>query len=54
MSEKISLDSSVSESKMSEIQRIAIEKEHCEKWVQFCLDFDKQAKDGVITLSLEP
>ena len=44
----------MAESKMSDIQRAAIEKEHCEKWVQFCLDFDKQAKDGVITLSLEP
>lgn len=43
----------MNESKMTESQRKAIFKEHCEKWVQFCHDFQKQAKDGIITLTLE-
>lgn len=44
----------MNESKMEDSQRDAIFKEHCEKWMQFYEDFQKEAKDGVITLRLEP
>ena len=44
----------MNESKMSDTQRVAINKEHYEKWLQYCRDFAKEAKDGVITLRLEP
>lgn len=43
----------MNESKMTYSQRDAIFKEHMEKWTQFCHDFQKEAKDGVITLTLE-
>lgn len=42
------------ESEMTESQRDAIYKEHLEKWAGFYEDFQKEAKDGVITLTLEP
>ena len=38
---------------MTEGQRNAIFKEHREKWAQFWDDFQKEAKDGVITLTLD-
>ena len=44
----------MNESKMTDSQRNAIFKEHCEKWTQFYEDFQREAKDGVITLRLEP
>ena len=44
----------MNESKMTESQRNAIFKEHCDKWVNFYNDFQREAKDGVITLRLEP
>ena len=44
----------MNESKMTDTQRKAILKEHWEKWLQFAEDFQKEAKDGVITLKLEP
>lgn len=44
----------MNESKMTDSQRNAILKEHEEKWLQFCRDFQKEAKDGAITLTLEP
>jgi hypothetical protein len=44
----------MNESKMTDSQRNAIFKEHCEKWLNFYNDFQRQAKDGVITLRLEP
>ena len=43
----------MNESKMTEGQRNAIFKEHREKWTQFWDDFQKEAKDGVITLTLD-
>lgn len=42
------------EYKMTEEQRFAIEKEHWEKWSESFMDFMKEAKDGVLTLRLEP
>lgn len=44
----------MNESKMTDSQRNAIFKEHCEKWTNFYNDFQREAKDGVITLRLEP
>lgn len=44
----------MNESEMKDSQREAIFKEHCEKWMQFADDFQREAKDGVITLRLEP
>ena len=44
----------MNESKMTDSQRNAIFKEHCEKWTQFYEDFQREAKDGIITLRLEP
>ncbi|MDL2319666.1 hypothetical protein LJC45_00840 [Alistipes sp. OttesenSCG-928-B03] len=44
----------MTESKMTESQRNAIFREHVEKWEQHYQDFRKEAKDGVITLTLEP
>lgn len=44
----------MAESKMTDGQRNAILKEHAEKWEQFCRDFQKEAKDGVLTFTLEP
>lgn len=44
----------MAESKMTDSQRNAILREHEEKWLQFCRDFQKEAKDGAITLTLEP
>lgn len=44
----------MSEYKMTDEQRIAIEKEHFEKWTESSMDFMKEAKDGVLTLKLEP
>ena len=43
----------MNESKMTSSQRNAIFKEHLEKWTQFWGDFQKEAKDGVITLTLD-
>lgn len=42
----------VPEFQMTEKQRLAIEKEHCEKWTQYYEDFMKEAKDGELTLRL--
>ena len=39
---------------MTDEQRFAIEKEHWEKWTESFNDFIKEAKDGVLTLKLEP
>lgn len=44
----------MNESKMADSQRKAIHKEHREQWLRFAQDFRKEAKDGVITLKLEP
>lgn len=44
----------MNESKMTDSQRKAIHKEHRKQWLQFAEDFQKEAKDGVITLKLEP
>ena len=44
----------MNESEMTDDQRRAIFKEHCEKWAEIASDFLKEAKDGVITLKLEP
>lgn len=43
----------MNESGMTDSQRNAIFNEHLEKWTQFSADFQKQAKDGVVTLKLE-
>jgi hypothetical protein len=44
----------MNESEMTDGQRSAISKEHREKWTQIASDFLKEAKDGVVTLTLEP
>ena len=44
----------MSEHKMTNEQRIAIEKEHWEKWTESFKDFVKEAKDGILTLKLKP
>lgn len=44
----------MNESNMTDSQRNAIFKEHCTKWTQFYEDFQREAKDGIITLRLEP
>lgn len=44
----------VNESKMTDSQRSAIFKEHCEKWTEIASDFMKEAKDGGVILKLEP
>lgn len=44
----------MSEYKMTDEQRTAIQIEHWEKWTKFFKDFMKEAKDGVLTLKLEP
>lgn len=44
----------MSEYKMTEEQRIAIQKEHWEKWSESFIDFMKEAKDGILSLKLEP
>lgn len=44
----------LSEYKMAEEQQIAIEKEHWEKWTEAFMAFAKEAKNGVLTLRLEP
>ena len=44
----------MNESEMEDSQRSAILREHSEKWMQFATDFQREAKDGVITLQLEP
>lgn len=44
----------MSEYKMTDEQRSAIEKEHWEKWYESFMDFMKEAKGGKLTLKLEP
>lgn len=44
----------MSEYLMTDEQRFAIEKEHWEKWAESFKDFMKEAKDGMLTLKLEP
>lgn len=44
----------MSEYKMTDEQRIAIEREHSKKWTKSFKDFMKEAKNGVLTLKLEP
>ena len=44
----------MSEYKMTDEQREAIEKEHWEKWTNSFMDFMKEANNGVLTLKLEP
>lgn len=44
----------MNESEMTDSQRNAIFKEHCEKRTQIAQDFQRAAKDGAITLRLEP
>ena len=44
----------MSEYKMTDEQRTAILIEHWEKWTKYFEDFMKEAKDGVLTLKLEP
>jgi len=43
----------VAESSMSEIQRDAIEKEHWKNWLQSMKEFEKEAKDGIISYTLQ-
>ena len=42
----------VPEFQMTDKQRLAIEKEHWEKWTQSFDDFMKEAKDGELTIRL--
>lgn len=44
----------MSEYKMSDEQRFAIEKGHWKKWSDSFMNFMKESKDGVLTLKLEP
>lgn len=44
----------MSEYKMTDEQRIAIQKECWEKWSESFIDFMKEAKDGILSLKLEP
>lgn len=44
----------MNEQDMAESQRDAIFKEHVEKWIGYYQDFQREEKDGVITLTLEP
>ena len=44
----------MNESGMAESQREAIFNEHCEQWLQFYEMIQQEAKEGVITLKLEP
>ncbi len=44
----------MNESDMADSQHGAIYNEHVVKWLQFANDFQRQAKDGVITLRLKP
>lgn len=44
----------MNESGMQESQRMAIFEEHGKKWMQAYNDFQREAKDGGITLKLEP
>lgn len=44
----------MNESDMKDTQLAAIDKEHYTAWVRYVADMQKEAKDGVITLRLEP
>lgn len=44
----------MSEYKMTDSQRFAIDKEHWEKWTRAYLDFMKESKGNSLTLRLEP
>lgn len=44
----------MNEQDMAESQRDAIYKEHVKKWIGYYQDFQREEKDGVITLTLEP
>ncbi len=44
----------MSEYKMSDSQRLAIDKEHWEKWTQSYMDFIKESNNGVLSLRLDP
>jgi hypothetical protein len=44
----------MSEYKMTDSQRLAIDKEHWEKWTQSFMDFIKESNNGVLSLKLEP
>ena len=41
------------ESEMSEVQRNAIDKEHWKNWIQSVKDFEKEAINGSVTLTLQ-
>ncbi len=44
----------MNESDMADTQLAAIDKEHYDTWMRCVKNFQKEAKDGVITLTLEP
>ena len=44
----------MSEYKMSDSQRLAIDKEHWELWTQSFIDFIKESNNGVLSLRLDP
>jgi hypothetical protein len=44
----------MSEYKMTDSQRFAIDKEHWEKWTQSFMDFIKESNNGVLSLKLDP
>ena len=44
----------MNESDMKDTQLAAIDKEHYITWLRCVKDFQKEAKDGTITLTLEP
>ncbi len=44
----------MNESEMAPTQLSAINKEHCNTWLRYIQDFNREAKDGVLTLKLEP